>query len=188
MQNKGFTLIELLAVIVILSLIAILVTPTVNKLIANSENKSYDFQIKTIEDSAINFTIEYGRYINEESFTIDLKLLKDLAFVDFDIKNPKTNKYFSDNTLIKLKKNKGSYSATVIDYDSDNVSDVVKYNNHIVLIGNTNNVIVLNLNGIKVEDYTFTVTPTESILTGFTTNIYNVTVGSDTYEIIYLEN
>lgn len=191
MRNKGFTLVELLAVIVILSLIMILVTPLVNKFITNSENSTYDFQIKTIEDSAINFTIEYGNYIDLDDFTIDLKLLKDLAFVDFDIKNPKTNKYFSDDTLIKLTKNKGNYKAQVIDYDSDTISDSVKYN-HIVLIENKevniDNVVVLNLNGIKVSNYSVTTTLGDTIIDGYTTNIYTVTVDSDTYEIIYLEN
>lgn len=192
MKSKGFTIIELLAIIIIIGLIVLLITPAVNKLIENSENKSYNFQIKTIEDSAINFSIEYGNSINDlESFTIDLKLLKDLAFIDFDIRNPKTNKYFSDDTLITLTKNKGSYKASVIDYDSTTIDENVKYKDYIILIKSgdvsTSNVVVLNFDGIKLSDYSVTNEVGSTILEGYTTNIYNVTVDGNNYKIIKLD-
>lgn len=192
MKSKGFTIIELLAIIIIIGLIVLLITPAVNKLIENSENKSYNFQIKTIEDSAINFSIEYGNSISDlESFTIDLKLLKDLAFIDFDIRNPKTNKYFSDDTLITLTKNKGSYKASVIDYDSTTIDENVKYKDYIILIKSgdvsTSNVVVLNFDGIKLSDYSVTNEVGSTILEGYTTNIYNVTVDGNNYRIVKLD-
>ena len=42
MKSKGFTIIELLAIIIIIGLIVLLITPAVNNLIENSENKSYN--------------------------------------------------------------------------------------------------------------------------------------------------
>ncbi len=192
MKSKGFTIIELLAIIIIIGLIVLLITPAVNNLIENSENKSYNFQIKSIEDAAINFSIEYGNSINDlDSFTIDLKLLKDLAFIDFDIRNPKTNKYFSDDTLITLTKNKGSYKASVIDYDSTTIDENVKYKDYIILIKSgdvsTSNVVVLNFDGIKLSDYSVTNEVGSTILEGYTTNIYNVTVDGNNYRIVKLD-
>lgn len=192
MKSKGFTIIELLAIIIIIGLIVLLITPVVNNLIENSENKSYNFQIKSIEDAAINFSIEYGNSITDlDSFTIDLKLLKDLAFIDFDIRNPKTNKYFSDDTLITLTKNKGSYKASVIDYDSTTIDENVKYKDYIILIKSgdvsTSNVVVLNFDGIKLSDYSVTNEVGSTILEGYTTNIYNVTVDGNNYRIVKLD-
>ena len=192
MKIKGFTIIELLAIIIIIGLIVLLITPAVNNLIENSENKSYNFQIKSIEDAAINFSIEYGNSITDlDSFTIDLKLLKDLAFIDFDIRNPKTNKYFSDDTLITLTKNKGSYKASVIDYDSTTIDENVKYKDYIILIKSgdvsTSNVVVLNFDGIKLSDYSVTNEVGSTILEGYNTNIYNVTVDGNNYRIVKLD-
>ena len=192
MKSKGFTIIELLAIIIIIGLIVLLITPAVNNLIENSENKSYNFQIKSIEDAAINFSIEYGNSISDlDYFTIDLKLLKDLAFIDFDIRNPKTNKYFSDDTLITLTKNKGSYKASVIDYDSTTIDENVKYKDYIILIKSgdvsTSNVVVLNFDGIKLSDYSVTNEVGSTILEGYTTNIYNVTVDGNNYRIVKLD-
>lgn len=192
MKSKGFTIIELLAIIIIIGLIVLLITPVVNNLIENSENKSYNFQIKSIEDAAINFSIEYGNSITDlDSFTIDLKLLKDLAFIDFDTRNPKTNKYFSDDTLITLTKNKGSYKASVIDYDSTTIDENVKYKDYIILIKSgdvsTSNVVVLNFDGIKLSDYSVTNEVGSTILEGYTTNIYNVTVDGNNYRIVKLD-
>ena len=155
-MKKGFTIIELLAVITIISLILLLVVPTVTNLISNSEEKGYNIQIKSIKDAAINFTLEnYSLFASSDkfdSFTIDLKLLKDLAFIDYEIKNPKTNKYFSDDTTIKLTRDKNNYDIEVFDFDSSSISDDVKYEDYLILIKasdlvDKNNVIVLNSNG-----------------------------------------
>lgn len=195
MKNKGFTLVELLAIITILSLIAVLITPFVNNFIKNSEDKSYNVQIKTIKEAATNFSLEYGNFLssvnNLSSFTIDLKLLKDLAFIDFDIRNPKTNKYFSDDTLITFTKNKGNYKIDVTNYDASIISDTIKYKNHIVIIksgtASINNVLVFNINGVLINDYNVTVAPGDTILNGYNTNIYTVTVGTDIYQIKKLD-
>ena len=174
MKNKGFTLVELLAIITILSLIAVLITPFVNNFIKNSEDKSYNVQIKTIKEAATNFSLEYGNFLssvnNLSSFRIDLKLLKDLAFIDFDIRNPKTNKYFSDDTLITFTKNKGNYKIDVTNYDASSISDTIKYKNHIVIIksgtASINNVLVFNIHGVLINDYNVTVAPGDTILNG----------------------
>lgn len=48
MNKKGFTLIEVLAVIVILSVIALIVFPEVNKIIKDSRQKSFNTQVDNL--------------------------------------------------------------------------------------------------------------------------------------------
>ena len=192
-MKKGFTIIELLAVVAIIGVIVLLIVPSVNKVISNSEDKSYNFQINTIKDSAINFTLENIDVLlsntKYESFVIDLKTLKDLAFLDFKIKNPKTNKYFSDDTLITLTANKGNYKAEILDFDSDSIDENVKYMNHFILIKDNgiatkDDVFIFNINGgVYTGEYDVSVTNGETIIEGYSTLIYTVTVDNNTYVI-----
>lgn len=192
-MKKGFTIIELLAVVTIIGIITLLIVPSVNTLISNSEDKSYNFQINTIKDSAINFTLENIDVLLSDdkysSFVIDLKTLKDLAFIDFKIKNPKTNKYFSDDTLITLTSNNGNYKAEVIAFDSVEINEDVKYLNHFVLIksngvGVKEDVLIFNINGSEyIGEYDVNVSSGEAIVEGYNTLIYTVIVGTNTYTI-----
>lgn len=58
MKNKGFTLIELLAVLVILSILALIVIPSVTGTIANSRESAYEKQIQVLETAAKKWGIE----------------------------------------------------------------------------------------------------------------------------------
>ncbi len=51
MNKKGFTLIEVLAVIVILSIIALIVFPEINKIMKNSKQKAYNTQIDSLVEA-----------------------------------------------------------------------------------------------------------------------------------------
>lgn len=52
MKNKGFTLVELLAVIVVLAVISIIVTPMVLGYIAKSEKSAYEASVQNVFDAA----------------------------------------------------------------------------------------------------------------------------------------
>ena len=90
-----------------------------------------------------------------------------------------------------MTKNKGSYKASVIDYDSTTIDENVKYKDYIILIKSgdvsTSNVVVLNFDGIKLSDYSVTNEVGSTILEGYTTNIYNVTVDGNNYRIVKLD-
>ena len=58
MNKKGFTLVELLAVIVILSLLAIITSTVIFKLIKTSREDLYNDQIKLIEKAAEKWTVD----------------------------------------------------------------------------------------------------------------------------------
>lgn len=159
-MKKGFTLVELIIIIAIIGVFMILLIPNFNSILSSNKEKSYDIQISHIETSAYNFILEnYDLFINSDdykNFSIELKLLKDLGFIDFDLKNPLTGKMFSDNTIIRCIRNeKGNYDFLVIDKDGD-VADSIKYENYIVLLKNTDvadnsDVTILNINGTKAN-------------------------------------
>lgn len=55
MNRKGFTLIELLAVIVIIALVAVLVSPSIIGLFNTSKDKLYDIMIEDIKTAGENY-------------------------------------------------------------------------------------------------------------------------------------
>lgn len=105
MNKRGFTLVELLAIIVILSLLTLIGSTTVTKLVKNSKEKLYDAQIELIKVAAESWgsnnldklPVETG-----ECKYITLKNLKTYGVLEDDIINPKTNKEFSDDMKIKI--------------------------------------------------------------------------------------
>ena len=54
----GFTLIELLAALVVLAIIALIVYPTIGKVLSNNKTKAYEKQLDVIEVAASNWLIE----------------------------------------------------------------------------------------------------------------------------------
>lgn len=200
MKQKAFTLVELLVVIVILGLLALLIVPNVNKLINSSKDKLYISQVKSIEDSAENFITDYYEQIsNLSKFTIDLKLLKDLAYVEGNIRNPRTEKYFSDESLITFNKINNRYQATLFPVDSETIMEDTKYLKHIVLLkegstytGNNykanSNVILLGFNGkiYNNSEYAISSIDEDSILNvDFRTITYTITLTEDNNEYTY---
>ena len=105
MNKRGFTLVELLAIIVILSLLTLIGSTTVTKLVKNSKEKLYDAQIELIKVAAESWgsnnldklPVETG-----ECKYITLKNLKTYGILEESIINPKTNKEFSDDMKIKI--------------------------------------------------------------------------------------
>ena len=88
----GFTLVELLGVIIILSVIALITYPIIDKTIKNSKEEALKQTIKNIEDAAYNYSVEndigYSKYYNK----IELKELKEKGYLTNSIiKNPVTN-------------------------------------------------------------------------------------------------
>ncbi len=75
MNRKAFTLIELIAVIVILSLVALVVFPAVNSVIRNSREKAYENQIKTIVKAAEECSYENTAILPNEGKKTKLNLV-----------------------------------------------------------------------------------------------------------------
>lgn len=79
MKKNAFTLIELIAVIVILSLIALVVFPAVNSVIKNSKEKSFEQQknaiIKAAKECSYENTIILPNTVDKEYNQVPLECL-----------------------------------------------------------------------------------------------------------------
>ena len=198
-MKKGFTILELLAVVVILGLIAVLITPLVKTMTDDAKNKAYNIQIKAIKDGAESFIVEYIDTLPEsDTYTIDLKLLKDLAFLETEIKNPKTGFYFDDNTVITFTKKKGMYRAEIFDKEAETINTGAKYDDYIlILMGSNNcetnckvktNLIVLNINGVLQNINHDLINISEiATMNEYEIVTYSVILNAKTYSISRLE-
>ena len=86
-MKKGFTLIEMISAVVILSIIALIVIPIVNRNISDSREKLYHRQVKTLEEAAQKWGTSYD-IINTPCY-ISLDMLKEDGFLENgDVTNP----------------------------------------------------------------------------------------------------
>lgn len=114
MKRRGFTLTELLATLVVLGIIALITAPVVIKTINNFRSDSVEKQYDLIEMGADDFMADNGNQysLNEnESIYITLGMLKQDGYIDKNLKNTETNKYFANDMIIKITKNKKGYKS-----------------------------------------------------------------------------
>jgi len=196
-MKKGFTMIELLTVIIIIGVLALLIAPAVTNIIKDSKEKTFNIQVKSIEDSAENFIIEYIdvlTVLNVSEVTIDLKLLKDLAYVDYQIKDPIENKYFSDDSLINIKIINNQYSVTLYPKTASTVSDDVKYKNYLTFFIGSNletvtsdpkeKLIVIKYDGGIIDKSKYIVTRDE-VTSNYQTINYSIDLTDDASTYLY---
>ena len=92
MNRKGFTLVELLAVIVILSLIALVAVPAITGMIKEGKSTLSDAQMKNVELAARNWASDKENLslLNDDYECVTLETLQNSGYADMDLKNPKT--------------------------------------------------------------------------------------------------
>ena len=118
MKQKGFTLIELLGVLVILGLLAGIAVPTIASVVRSSRQKAYDDQIGLIIASTKNWVADHISSLSEEDTTIvTFQELKSGGYMEQDIKNPKTQKKFSDTSYVEIKPVLNGYQYEVFTQD-----------------------------------------------------------------------
>ncbi len=118
MKKNGFTLVELLAVIVILSVIAILVTPVILGIISQSRSDVSDIQSEAIERAARHY-VDANAYSldgtckTESGCTITIAELKDGGYLEEkQINNAKEDKNISDDEKVQIKREGGRFIYT----------------------------------------------------------------------------
>lgn len=83
MKRKGFTLVEVLAVIIVLGILALIVSPIVGGVIRQSREKSYDQQLSEIYDAAEIYLMENGMTIDtDEKRYVSIYELASLGYLD----------------------------------------------------------------------------------------------------------
>ena len=118
MNKKGITLVELLAVLVLLSIIAVIAVPLTLNLIKDSKNDADTINKSNIKEAAelyvadkIGYEIDFN--INPTT-TITLKQLLDGGYISGDIKDQLSNKNYNlDTSTIIVTKENNNYTYTV---------------------------------------------------------------------------
>lgn len=87
MKSKGFTLIELLGVIVVLSLLALIIVPSVTKSIQNGQKEADENTKNSIILSARNWLSD-NRALVTSSYTVTVKTLQDEGYINEDVELP----------------------------------------------------------------------------------------------------
>lgn len=124
MKKKGFTLVELLGVITVLGITALLIIPSVEKVIKRNKEKALENNKKTIITATKNWITDNKQKIMDgDEYIITVGDLKTSGYLEFNIKNPVTEKCISNETeiLIVNKDNKFDYyfNSGVIDGTKD---------------------------------------------------------------------
>jgi prepilin-type N-terminal cleavage/methylation domain-containing protein len=100
MNKKGFTLVELLATIVLLCLIILLATFSINKNVDDAKKRSHNTQVDTIISAGITYTNENDSIdlTDINGYRIYLKDLADNGYIDKKIIDPLNDKELNMNS------------------------------------------------------------------------------------------
>ncbi len=114
MKQKGFTLIELLITMALLSLIALMIYPTIEDYISNSKVKAYRTQIQNIISSAKNWAADHPTELPDEgsTHTITLQDLIDGNYSE-EVIDPTTKEAIAGATEIIISNDDGAFEYKV---------------------------------------------------------------------------
>lgn len=118
-MKRGFTLIELLAVIVVLGLIAVVITPVITDTLNDSREDAYQKQVDNLIKAANTWSIKNPDKLpsTDNKIFVSLDTLTEDGIVEDDeIINPKTRKKMEGCISI-------SYSSTYNQYEYKYISD-----------------------------------------------------------------
>lgn len=118
MNRKGFSLIELMGIIILLSIISVLVIPSIDSAMRDFKNKSYNSQIQTIKLAANDWSTEnLGKYAMNDGqvVTIVLGQLKSGGYLVEELINTKTNEPFPDDMQINIVRKDDALKYYVLD-------------------------------------------------------------------------
>ena len=103
--KRGFTLIELLAALVILSIMALIVYPTIGRMIINHKTKAYEQQIDIVKKAAANWLTTNEDKLKDNSYALSINTLLSSGLVEEDeLINPIDNELIDGCVLITWRK------------------------------------------------------------------------------------
>lgn len=154
MTKKAFTLAELLGVIIIIGVLALLITPIVDKSLKNSETKVYEAQIKKIENAANDWAMEHMNMLpkNDQDYIIVyLWQLKVGGYIDSDIRDPRTGKLFPNDMEIKITREYSNYVFEVIEGSGTEGNTEIPDRDKPIITLHGDSVINININSEYTE-------------------------------------
>lgn len=115
-KKNGFSLIELMAIIILLGIIALIVIPSVDEYISESENSAYDATLAEIIKASKNWNQKYGHTVvfeekenNIKTYKLKLTQLKETEYLDnVDLIDPRNDNEM-DGCVIISKYENNSY-------------------------------------------------------------------------------
>ena len=114
--KMGFTLIELLATLVVLAIIALIVYPTIGKLLANNKTKAYEKQLDVIEVAASNWLIENEGKLKENAYALPINDIVGSGFIEEnELINPINNEPLTGCIFITWRKNIKQYEYNYVE-------------------------------------------------------------------------
>ena len=111
-MRKGFTLVEVLAVIVILGLLVVIISPVVNNLLGDSEDALYDKQVDSVINGAKKYVVEHSELLPEgnDYTAVYISDLIDNGIIDNDkVINPKTKEEMNGCVVINYNNDFNQY-------------------------------------------------------------------------------
>ena len=109
-NNKAFTLVELLAVVMILLVLAVIITPKIIKEIDKSGEIVYNKQIEEIINASKIYMNQNTNLLPEDTYVITLQELKSSGLISNNkILNPKTNEELTGCVIVRYINNKYEY-------------------------------------------------------------------------------
>lgn len=120
-SKKGFTLVELLGVIVVLSVIAVIITPIITGVLKQQRESLYNSQIKLVIDAARNYVMDNSDTlnINEYGITILTSDLYDKGYINRDVKDPRNGQAFD--------------ACVKVSWDYENEQNVYEYEDRCII-------------------------------------------------------
>ncbi len=137
-MKKGFTLVELLAVIVILSLLALLTSTAVAKILSNAKSDLSNVQTKLLESAAKSWAAEYMNELPSNDGQCKYLMVKDLienGLIDSNVVDPSTSKNIPDDLKIKITSKIGKYGNVLLTYEvnPDNTTGCIRPTNGVYI-------------------------------------------------------
>lgn len=131
-KKKGFTLVELLAVLVIIAVIILLISPQILKKINDSKDSLYETQMEEIKKSA---RVYMSNLKIDGTMSVSVGDLKKEGLVDKDIKDPRTGELLDDCILVTVTKVDENYIYLIDENTNSNCIRSEKYS--LILVGNS---------------------------------------------------
>ena len=155
--KRGFTLIELLAALVILSIMALIVYPTIGRMIINHKTKAYEQQIDIVKKAAANWLTTNEDKLKDNSYALSINTLLSSGLVEEDeLINPIDNELIDGCVLITWRKGIKQYDYNYVTSCDDFVIPKLlslKASSKENEYGWRNKDFYISLNGSDLENY-----------------------------------
>ena len=114
--KRGFTLIELLAALVVLAIIALIVYPTIGKVLANNKTKAYEKQIDIVKKAAANWLTTNEDKLKDNSYALPINDIVGSEFIEEnELINPINNEPPTGCVFITWRKNIKQYEYNYVE-------------------------------------------------------------------------